>query len=58
MRIKRILDLTKAELAAKELLLNLGLDLKDPNYEGTPKRMVEVLAENLPLLSEKNQKVN
>lgn len=31
-----------AEKAAFELLKNLGVDMTDPNYEGTPKRMVEV----------------
>lgn len=44
MKMKK-LDLTKAELAAKELLLSLGIDLRDPNYKETPRRMVEVLAE-------------
>jgi GTP cyclohydrolase I len=43
--MKRTLDLTKAEIAAKDLLTNLGLDLTDPNYEGAPRRIVEVLAE-------------
>ncbi|MDD3531943.1 MAG: GTP cyclohydrolase I [Candidatus Shapirobacteria bacterium] len=51
----KTLNLTKAELAAKELLLNLGLDLKDPNYEGTPKRMVEVLAEFTSSLREESE---
>jgi GTP cyclohydrolase I len=33
----------KAELAARQLLSTLGLDLTDPNYKETPRRMAEVL---------------
>lgn len=39
------LNKDKAEKAAGELLKNLGVDLSDPNYKGTPQRMVEVFAE-------------
>lgn len=49
------LDLTKAELAAKELLLSLGMDLRDPNYKETPRRMVEVLAEFTSSLREESK---
>lgn len=38
-------DKRKAEKAAEILLTSLGIDLSDPNYEGTPKRMVEVLSD-------------
>jgi len=53
---KRTIDLTKAESAAKELLANLGLDLTDPNYEDTPRRMVGVLAEFTSSLREESEK--
>ena len=54
--MKRTIDLTKAEIAAKDLLTNLVLDLKDPNYEGTPRRMVEVLVEFTSSLREESNK--
>jgi GTP cyclohydrolase I len=38
-------DVIKAEKCAKGLLESLGMDLTDSNYEGTPRRMVEVLAD-------------
>ncbi len=49
------LDLEKAEEAARVLLLNLGLDLSDPNYQGTPKRMVDVFADFTSALQETTQ---
>ena len=55
MKMKKVLDLTKAELAAKQLLLSLGIDLKDHNYKETPKRMVEVLAEFTSSLREESK---
>lgn len=45
----------KAEKAAKELLESLGLDLSDPNYEGTPQRMVEVFADFTLALREESK---
>lgn len=54
-KTKNSLDLSAAETAAKELLLNLGLDLTDPNYEGTPRRMVEVLVEFTSALREESK---
>jgi len=54
--MKKTLDFTKAESTAKELLANLGLDLTDANYEGTPRRMVEVLAEFTSSLREESKK--
>ncbi len=39
------LDLKRAEQAAAEMLDALGVDLTDPNYKGTPPRVVEVLAD-------------
>jgi len=54
--MKKTLDLTKAEFAAKELLANLGLDLTDANYKDTPRRMVEVLAEFTSSLREESKK--
>ncbi len=40
-----IINIQKAEIAAKSMLESLGVDLKDPNYQGTPKRFIEVLTE-------------
>lgn len=45
MEKRGIVNLSKAESAAKELLLSLGFDLSDPNYTDTPRRMVAFLAE-------------
>lgn len=39
------LNLRKAEDSARDLLVNLGLDLLDPNYKDTPRRFVEVFTE-------------
>ena len=49
-------DLTKAEEAAKILLVNLGMDLSDPNYIGTPRRMVEVLGDFTFALQKESEK--
>jgi GTP cyclohydrolase I len=54
--MKRTIDLTKAEIAAKKLLTNLGLDLTDPNYACTHRRMVEVLTEFTSSLREESEK--
>lgn len=48
------LNATKAEKAASELLDSLGVDLSDPNYKGTPKRMVKVLASFTTALREES----
>lgn len=55
MKIRKSSDLTRAETAAKELLSSLGLDLTDPNYEGTPRRMIGVLAEFTSALCEESK---
>lgn len=47
-------NIDKAEKIAKELLSSLGVDLTDPNYKGTPRRMVEVLAEFTSALREES----
>jgi len=44
----------KAEKAAKELLSSLGVDLTNPNYKGTPRRMVKVLVEFTSALREES----
>lgn len=44
-----------AEKAASELLINLGVDLTDPNYEGTPRRMVEVFYDFTSALREESK---
>ncbi len=38
-------NIDKAEKLVGELLENLGVDLSDPNYEGTPRKMAQVLAD-------------
>lgn len=39
------LNIKNAQKAASDLLDSLGVDLSDPNYEGTPERMVEVFVD-------------
>lgn len=45
MKKQPTLDIEAAEKAAEGLMRNLGLDLTDPNYRETPKRMVKVLVD-------------
>ena len=47
-------DLDKAEKFARGLLVSIGLDLSDPNYICTPRRMVEVFAEFTSALREES----
>lgn len=49
-------DKQKAEIAAKELLENLGVDLSDPNYEMTPRRIVEYLYDFTSSLHQESKK--
>lgn len=42
-------------MAARKLLLNLGIGLSDPNYKETPRRMAEVLAEFTSSLREESK---
>lgn len=51
----QILDLDRAEELARELLISVGLDISDPNYTCTPRRMVEVFAEFTSALREESK---
>ena len=48
------MDIHKANMAAQELLTNLGLDLQDANYPNTPARLVEVFVDFTQGLRDEN----
>lgn len=48
------MDKSKANKAAGDLLKALGVDLQDPNYKGTPERIVKVLTDFTSQLRDEN----